>query len=428
MNESNRPLAPGPTPCAQRIASLDSLRGFALLGILTINIVAMGLPSDCLFDPRIGPGGSHASVLDQSVWMAVDVLFEGAFRALFSMLFGAGIVLFTTGDRAKSGRLHYRRTFWLFVIGLVDAYLLLWHGDILMVYAIAGAMLYWLRNLSARWLYTLACGLLLALMLFNGASSYGLRLAEDAHRIVDTTPPAQVTPEQKELSEVWSEFHDDLVSGPEETAREVAALKDSYITAFRWNAPHITEQFAFLIPVILLWDAVLMMLIGMAMFKSGVLSGLKPATFYLSLAVAGFSLGLTVNSYEVWRAYSAKFEFLDTFTQLSITYDLGRLGMALGYTGLVIWWCKGDTFPKFKQQLSAVGRMALTNYLMHSVIALFLFTGAGFALFDKLTRWQLYPVVIVVWSFQLWFSSWWLSRRRFGPVEELWRRLTYGRQ
>ncbi len=79
-----------------------------------------------------------------------------------------------------------------------------------------------------------------------------------------------------------------------------------------------------------------------------------------------------------------------------------------------------------KTRLAAVGRMALTNYLMHSLFGLVLFTGAGFALAGSLHRWQLYPVMLAIWAFQLWFSPWWLSRQRFGPAEHLWRRLTYG--
>ncbi|MFP6615738.1 MAG: DUF418 domain-containing protein, partial [Candidatus Hydrogenedentota bacterium] len=121
------------------------------------------------------------------------------------------------------------------------------------------------------------------------------------------------------------------------------------------------------------------------------------------------------------------YDFLNVFGVMQATYDVGRLGMALGYMGLVVWWCKGDKWIALRTRLSAVGRMALTNYLMHSLIALLLFTGTGFALVGELARWQLYPIMLAIWGFQLWFSPWWLSRHQFGPVEYVWRKLTYGR-
>jgi len=427
MPDFDTNIASLPTQVASRIVCLDVLRGFALLGILTINITAMGMTSTCYFDPLAGKEGLAASAMDLRVWMAVDVLFEGAFRTLFSMLFGAGIVLFTTGGRAKSGRLHYRRTFWLLIFGLFDAYILLWYGDILMVYAIAGAMLYWLRNLSATWLYGIAACVLLMTTLFNVASTYGLGMARDAHRVVESMDDGNPTDIQRELSTTWIEFRDDLVGSPEETVDEIASRRASYASAFAWNVPHVTELFLFVIPVIMLWDAILMMLIGMALFKKGLLQGLRTRPFYGYLSIAGFIVGLPINGYEVWRAYSADFELLEAFTVLNPSYHIGRLAMAMGYLGLVIWWCKGTQLLEFRQRLSAVGRMALTNYLMHSLIALLLFTGAGFGLVGKLERWQLYPVILVIWVLQLWFSSWWLRRRSFGPVEALWRRLTYGR-
>ncbi|MEM7018577.1 MAG: DUF418 domain-containing protein [Pseudomonadota bacterium] len=108
------------------------------------------------------------------------------------------------------------------------------------------------------------------------------------------------------------------------------------------------------------------------------------------------------------------------------TYHIGRLGMALGYIGLIVWLTHRDTLVGFRRLLAAVGRMALTNYLMQSLFGLFIFTGAGFALVGELNRASLYLVVIGIWIFQLFFSQWWLSRYRFGPVEWLWRALTYG--
>ena len=135
------PTAPAPVATGERIQSLDVLRGFALLGILLLNITGFGLHSAGYFNPLVPLGESPTDEwLNRGTWGASSVLFEGAMRCLFSMLFGAGVVLFTTG-RERAGVLHYRRTFWLFMFGAVNALILLWTGDILMVYAVAATIL-----------------------------------------------------------------------------------------------------------------------------------------------------------------------------------------------------------------------------------------------------------------------------------------------
>ena len=129
--------AASPIAASDRIESLDVLRGFALLGILLLNILGFGLHTAGYFNPLISIGETETSrLLNLGAWASVSVLFEGAMRCLFSMLFGAGVVLFTTG-RPKAGSLHYKRNFWLLVFGAFDAFILLWTGDILMIYAVS---------------------------------------------------------------------------------------------------------------------------------------------------------------------------------------------------------------------------------------------------------------------------------------------------
>ena len=184
-------------------------------------------------------------------------------------------------------------------------------------------------------------------------------------------------------------------------------------------------MFTLVLPLFLFWDALMMMLLGMGLYRLGVLQGQRSSSFYLRLAVIGFTLGLGFNGYEVQRALDSNFDLLASFAQMQWTYHAGRLGMAMGWLGLLLWLLQRGGLEGVRRRLAAVGRMALTNYLMHSLIALVLFTGAGFALVGELTRAQLYPVVLIIWIFQLWFSPWWLARYRFGPLEWLWRALTY---
>jgi len=183
----------------------------------------------------------------------------------------------------------------------------------------------------------------------------------------------------------------------------------------------------FAIPTILLWDALIMMLIGMALFKQSILDASKSTKFYVKLMIIGFGTGLVINSWEVLLAARSGFQLLETYPYLHWTYHLGRLGMAFGWLGLILYVCQKSYWSRARHALAAVGRMALSNYLMHSVFALVLFTGVGFALVGELDRWMLYPIVATIWIIQLIVSPWWLSRFQFGPCEWLWRSLSYGR-
>jgi uncharacterized protein len=116
-----------------------------------------------------------------------------------------------------------------------------------------------------------------------------------------------------------------------------------------------------------------------------------------------------------------------TFAQMQPTYQMGRLGLALGYIGLIVWFCQHGQLSVCRQALAAVGRMALTNYLMQSLICAIIFTGLGFSLVGEFSRTSLYLIVLLIWLFQLLFSRWWLHRFKLGPVEWLWRSMTYGR-
>ena len=416
---------PAPTAVQDRIQSLDVLRGFALLGILLLNIVGMGMLSTAYFHPFASTAGEALSTLDLRVWQTNELLFEGSMRAMFSMLFGAGVVLFTSN---KSGRLHYRRTFWLFVFGLIDGFILLWSGDILVVYAIAGAILFLARDASAKRLLIGAAVLMLVLFGIRLSSTVGLGMLQATHEQVVALEARgeTVTDEQREMSEGWLDFAGDTFLTDAQIDDELSARRGSYLSALAWNAPEFFGVLVFVLPAFMLWDALLMMLLGMALYKLGILQGRASQRLYLTLALAGLATGLLFNVYEMRSIVASNYDALTGFSFLQPTYDFGRLGLGLGYMGLVLWWCNSGLMQGLKSRLAAVGRMALTNYLMHSLIALVLFTGVGFALVGTLERWQLYPIVLGIWLFQLWFSPWWLARRSQGPLEQLWRRLTYG--
>ena len=412
---------------SDRILSLDVLRGFALLGILLLNIVGMGMHSASYFSPDLDPtDGIGELPINLAVWATIDVLFEGAMRALFSMLFGASIVLLATGPSARGAAMFYRRNAWLLAFGLVDAYILFWTGDILVTYALAGFVLFRFRNASPRKLLISALVVLVLHTGFLVGFKYSLEIGQQA-AVNIASNPAPAEPSTLEMAEMWYGFKSDysVPAGTEEV--ELKQRRASYPNAFLFNAGKATEMIFSAIPTILLWDALIMMLIGMALFKQSILDASKSTKFYVKLMIIGFGTGLVTNSWEVLLAARSGFQLLETFPYLHWTYHLGRLGMAFGWMGLILFICRKSYWAKARHALAAVGRMALSNYLMHSVFALVLFSGAGFALVGELDRWMLYPIVATIWVIQLIVSPWWLSRFRFGPCEWLWRSLSYGR-
>ena len=408
-----------------RIETLDVLRGFALLGILLMNILGFGMAAHAYSSP--GFDLSLGLSLDSSVWVAMELTVEGAMRGLFSILFGASVLLFTTGEAAKSGRTHYKRMFWLLLFGLFDAYILLWSGDILITYALAGCMLFLVKRWSTRALLTSVGMLLLITSLFNWATHFGIAKAAEAHEQVESAlNPGELPEKIQTNAKIWEEVLDDAIPNQSQIDLEIARRADSYASAFAWNAEQMQEFLMFAVPLFLIWDALLMMVLGMYLYKTGVLQGDRPVRFYTRLMLFGFAIGLAINGFEISNAFASQFSPLSTLPQMQITYHFGRLGMALGYVGLFGWLNHQDIAARFKSSLAAVGRMALTNYMTQSVICLILFTGLGFGLVGSLSRAALYPIVALIWVFQITFSLMWLKRFQIGPAEWLWRYLTYG--
>jgi|TARA_B100000953_G_scaffold163956_1_gene135305 uncharacterized protein len=409
----------------ERIESLDVLRGFALLGILVVNILGFGLTSAAFVDPGIFLTPFEG--LDSLVWALVELTSEGAMRTLFSILFGAGVVLFVSGPRAKSGGLHYRRNFWLLVFGLIDMYVLLWLGDILITYALGGAALWLIRNWKPRKLIILASFLLLLGTLQNLAFKISLDVARDAAVVMEQAEIAEVEvdAETQGWAQAWIEFEKINLAEIEGIQDEIEARSHSYRSAFEYNIERASELLLFNIPFIFFLDALMMMVVGMVLYKLGILEGKRETGFYFKMMWAGFCVGLLINAYEVWACVSSGMDVLKTNPYFRPTYHLGRLAMGLGYLGLILWFIKSNWMQSLRARLACVGRMALTNYLMQSLFGLLIFTGAGLGLIGKLSWSQVYLIVPPIWLFQLIISPWWLKHFYFGPVEWLWRYLTY---
>ncbi len=223
--------------------------------------------------------------------------------------------------------------------------------------------------------------------------------------------------------EAWKQLVEKKKPTEKTIARDIEAHKGSYLDVLVHQAP-INAHFESWWLYRYFFDIFSMMLIGMALFKLGVLQNERPVSLYWMLVLVGYGVGLAINYHEVRTIVDGEFA-VAAFLKSLITYDLGRLAMTMGHLGLLLLFCRSGWLGWLQRSLAAVGRMALTSYVSHSIICAFLFYGFGFGLYAELERHQLYYVVVSIWIFQLIVSPLWLDRFRFGPLEWMWRSLTY---
>jgi len=417
----------GPVTHGERINSLDIMRGVALFGILLMNIAGMGLPR-AYGDPTIYGG---AEGLDLLAWVITNMFFEGTMRGMFSLLFGAGIILLASRAEAKSDSvkiadIYYRRNVLLVLFGMAHAYLLLWVGDILFYYAIAALFLFPLRKAAPKTLLIMGLSINVILFIWSFAEREVLLDKHEAYEaaLVVKDSGVELDENQNEAIETWEGVLKDAKPTEKELQEIIDYRRGGYFGIVKNQASivfHYESEIAYRYLVL---DAMAFMLIGMALMKGGVLTLEKSRNFYWMLILFGYGIGLTVNGYETRIIIDGGFDMLST-TQAGVTYDIGRIGTTAGHLGLLALFCSCNCLHWLKIRLAAVGRMALTNYISHSVIAIFVFTGLGFGLFGALARHQLFYVVLGVWIFQLITSKIWLHHFRFGPLEWCWRSLTY---
>ena len=403
-----------------RVVQIDVLRGFAVLGIYWINIFVFALPasSDYLVYEL-----DDAMPLNAGLGFFNEVFIEGTMRALFSMLFGAAALIFLAEQRLATSGLdlvdrYYRRTLLLLLFGLIHAYLLLWPYDVLYIYGLFGLFLFPLRKLSVKTL--VICALLL---LFVG----DINLSK-LNPGIDSNVKGAGALALEETDEGWirpgvmdgeqAEVNIPPVIVPEN--EEMYFYHSGYIKIFQYQLELVVNNQSLDVYQDEVFDIGGMMLMGMALYKLGVFSGSISRYVYLVLLLLGYILGPVV-----------RLLFLEPGIQtVSGTpwfsgYNLGRLLLTLGHIGLVGLLCQSVHLKFLMQLLANVGRMALTNYIMQTVISIFLFFGFGFSLFGLLQRHELAVVGFVVCLFQIIFSSLWLARYRQGPLEWVWRSLIY---
>ncbi|MEO6612734.1 MAG: DUF418 domain-containing protein [Chitinophagaceae bacterium] len=420
-----------PVSQQERIVILDSLRGFAILGILLMNIPGFGLAPPSGWDPSVL---NEYGTINFKVWNFVEWFPEGTQRALFSMLFGAGILLFIGGkEKRLDGMLpadyFFRRQLWLMVFSLFDVFVLLWWGDILLDYACLGMIMYSFRKLSPKALL-IGAGLCFIFMLARENRD----LYQDKKMIyrgemiaaMDTSI-TKLTDIQKERLGAMKEFKEKntLESKVKRMKKNIAKNTGDYETLYEYRTENYTNS---LVRYLFfgVWDVLLFMFLGMAFFKMGILTGQANIKVYWGMFIIGLGVGLTLSYIRLqqmidtdfnWYAYTQKINF--------VFYEMSRTFRSIGILGLLMLLYRSRLFKWLFAMMRPVGQMAFTNYLMQSFLCALIFYGVGFGLYGKLERHEVYYVVGAVWLLQIIYSNIWLHYFRFGPLEWAWRSLTY---
>ena len=278
------------------------------------------------------------------------------------------------------------------------------------------------RNLSGKKLLALGVASFVLGAAWSGLDTANLLNLHDRAVAAEKVSPANRTDEQKKTIDEWKEAS---LGGPPPAVVE-RMKKDNtagYLTALQVRAPRIAESQSWW-AYRYFFDIFGMMMIGMSLFKLGVLTLEAKTRTYLAMMAGGYAIGFPLNIFEANWVMSHGFTSL-AYHQANITYDFARLAQTTGHLGLLGLFLKSGGFSWFRRSMAAVGRMALTNYLTHSLVALIIFVLLGY--WGQLARHELYYIVFAVWAVQIVVSPIWLKHFHFGPVEWLWRYLTYGK-
>lgn len=396
--------SPQPVTERERIVSIDVLRGFALLGILPMNIQGFSMIGAAYFNPT-AYGDLHGA--NYLVWLLCHVLADEKFMTIFSMLFGAGILLMT-GRVEAAGRssmaLHYRRMGWLILFGIAHSYLL-WYGDILFSYGMCGLVVYLCRKLRPRTLLILGLATIAVGSIILAGYSLWSRQWSGAE--------LQLAREQ-----LW-------MPTPQMIARELVAYRGSWTAQMSRRVPDSLQMESVFFAAATFWRAGGLMLVGMGLFKLGVFSGKLPDRPYQRMIAVALLIGIPVTLYGTYSDFATGWDFRYSFFVGAQFNYWASLLVSLGWVGAVMLASKAKAFLSLTRRLAAVGRMAFSNYILDSVLCTTIFYGHGFGLFGKVERMGQFAIVLAIWTIQLAVSPIWLRYFFFGPLEWLWRSLTY---
>lgn len=404
------------TEAATRYRSLDAIRGFAVMGILLMNIVGFALPESAYITPAAY--GSEGPA-DYATWAATFILIDGKMRGLFSMLFGASMLLVYERAEAKDGtgrRTHLRRMLVLLLFGALHYYLI-WYGDILILYALCGLIGVWLLKLDPKRLRKWMFGLFIIGFVIMAGTAAGLFVMQYA-----ATQPQADAELITSYREMMTQFG---AKGPASFAKEVARYQGSW-----WGVVYSQLTDGLFDPLILFAQSAAetlgLMALGMMLFRNGFLTGGWTRERYASLMIRAYAIGIPpLCALAAW-GWALKFDpiiMLSNFIAWSLPF---RIAVMLGHAALLMLIIDRFNDRPMIARVEAAGKAAFTNYLGTSILMTGVFYGWGLGLYGELSRWQIYLFVPLAWAITLLWSKPWLDRYRYGPLEWLWRSLARG--
>jgi uncharacterized protein len=378
------------------------LRGVGVLGMLAVHIQLFAFPSAARWNPTAY--GDFRGI-NWLVWLVTSLLADGKFISIFAMLLGASIVMLPAraAERAiPAWRVHVLRMGALLILGLLHAYLL-WYGDMLVPLALCGAVVFFARALAPWRLVGLGVAVFATGTVITIALAWSLLHG----------PPAEL-----------ADWKDHFTPRRVKIVAEINQYQAGWTEQMRYRVPMAREIQTWGFVTRLFWEMSGLMLIGMALFKLGVLTAARPRIFYYVMSAVGFAGGVLLISLGLWRSFATKWDVIDYVLVSQELRSWGNVLVALGWMALVMLLCqRGWQFGP----VAAVGRMALTNYLLQTVICTTLFYGHGLGLFGQVERAGQFAIVVAIWGFQLLASSVWLGYFAVGPVEWAVRWVVFGR-
>jgi uncharacterized protein len=406
----NDDQTPKPLPVLERAKILDILRGFALLGIFIANSQVL---SGYVFLSEKAKQQLSTSGIDPVFRMLQFILVEGKFYSLFSLLFGIGfsIILVKNEQRGTSGlKIFYRRLLVLIFFGLAHL-LLLWEGDILMLYALIGLLLPFFRNCSNKTLLTWATCLILSPI-----------LADICWLTIKWTPGQPLFQKAIAVSEGYGITEQNF-------ADYLFKKGSGYAEVLKWCQAGIYFRYQYILDSGRIMKVLGIFLIGFYIGRKKMY--VNPGDYLLLLKKArkwGFLIGIPVSIIALYFIMDDKgvphywIGLADT-----ICYALGVVPLSLAYTAsLVILWIKNKD-RSLLNKLAPAGRMALTNYIMQTLLSMLIFYGVGFGLGTTIGYSYVLLIVLGVYFLQVLFSTLWLQYFNYGPLEWIWRMFTYGK-
>lgn len=400
-----------PAPGARRIATLDIIRGVAVMGILIMNIVAFAMPEAAYSNPAAYGGDTGANL---AIWAFNFVFIDGKMRGLFSFLFGASMLLVIDRAAAKGespARVHFSRMFWLFLFGEAH-FILLWWGDILNHYALVGCFAWFFRKLPAHKLVAIAIILIAVEVLLVSGLPFNVHATEIAAHAPHAS--AKAIRDYKEFQASFGK------PDPAQINTDLALYRGPY-AALVAHGLHEAVRNTLQTFVFVGLETLGYMLLGMACLKSGLLTGDWSRERYRHWIMVGAATGIPASIALVAYIVRQDFSLMSVVIGGIVLPTVLRPLMIIAWACAIIFLIRHS--PPLATRIGAAGRMAFSNYLGTSIMCTSLFYGFGFGLYGHLARIELYPVVLGIWALMLLWSKPWLAHFRYGPLEWLWRTL-----